>query len=278
MGHIPTDELNRSAFAYSGNFTSLLPLGVITLSSFHGLPGPSPVAPDEWNWAPPLPWIQSRRGTLESELEFLCFNDFIRATYSMIGEGVAKLRVYVAPEDCEWYLVRETSVEYRGRALLKRVWEMVDTNPGSWEAATCAHTHRPASLVADDDVSLNLSTLFNSLDSPHPDMELFDRAPPMVQDILESVLEDDGVPGFKSQLYRYQRESVWKMVQREILPQRLPDPRLRKWVGPTGLQSWINTEDMTFFHKQGYVNDIQGGILCEEMGTGKTVTPTIQLR
>lgn len=264
-------DLTRLSYQHAGNFASLLPLGVLTLNSFHGVPSPSPTAPDNWNWAPPLPWISSRRGTLESELEFLSNNDFIRATYRMEGNGVAKVRIYVLPEDCEWYLIRESRTEYKGRALLKKLWDMVDTNPKSWRLIPGAHQF--ASLFADDDVSLNLSTIFNTLLSPQPDLFLNQNAPSIVREILESVLDDNGVPGFKSQLYHYQRESVWKMLQRELLPQKRRDPRLRKWVGATGLISWINTDDMTFFRKQQYVDDIRGGILCEEMGTGKTVLP-----
>jgi hypothetical protein len=264
------NDLTRLPYSFAGNFASLLPFGVLRLHSFHGLPGPSPVAPDSWNWASPLPWVSSRRGTLESELEFLSNNDFIRATYRMEGNGIAKLRIYVLPEDCEWLLIRELRKEYKGRALLKKLWYMVDTNPDSWQGNQ-GDRHQFASLYADDDVSLNLSTIFNTLPSPKPDSSLTQSATPIVRDILESVLDDYGVPGFKSQLYHYQRESVWKMLQREILPLKRQDPRLRKWVGPTGIISSINTDDMTFFRKQQYVDDIRGGILCEEMGTGKTV-------
>jgi hypothetical protein len=271
MEYMPVDELDRSTYAYAGNFASLLPLGVLTLDSFKGLPGPAPTAPDGWSWAPPLPWINSKRGSLESELEFLCFNDFVRATYCMIGNGSAKLRIYLCPEDGEWYLSREINTEYRGRAILKKLWDLVDTHPDSWNSPAGTPQHRYAQLVADDDVPLNLSAIFNSLPSPKPDFAIAKTAPSMLQTTLESVLDDDGVPGFRSQLYQYQRESVWKMLQRELLPQRLSDPRLRKWIGPTGIQSWINVDDMTIFRKQGYVDDVQGGILCEEMGTGKTV-------
>jgi hypothetical protein len=271
MDYMQADELNRSTYAYAGNFASLLPLGVLTIDSFKGLPGPAPTAPDNWNWAPPLPWVNSRHSSMEEQLEFLCFNDFIRATYRMIGNGAATVRIYVCPEDCEWYLVRETNTEYRGRALLKTLWDWVDTTPESWYADSISYRGRGARLVADDDIPLNLSAIFNSLPSPEPDIKITERATPMLQTMLESVLEDDGVPGMRSQLYPYQRESVWKMLQRELLPQPLSDPRLRKWIGPTGIQSWINMDDMTFFRKQAYVEDIPGGILCEEMGTGKTV-------
>jgi len=263
-------DLTRLSYAYAGHFPSLLPFGVLRLYSFHGLPGPAPTAPDTWNWAPPLPWISSRRSTLEAELEFLCHNDFIRATYRMEGPGVAKVRIYVLPEDCEWYLIRESRTEYRGRALLKKLWGILDTSVESWRGDVGERYNR-ASLVADDDVSLNLSTLFNSLPSPKPDSWIVDRAPPIIRELLESVLEDDGVPGFRSQLYHYQRESVWKMLQRELLPQKRSDPRLRRWMGPTGVMSWINTDDMTFFRHPQFVDDVPGGILCEEMGTGKTV-------
>ena len=235
-----------------------------------------PSSPDGWNWAPPLPWITSRRGTFESELEFLSANDFIRATYRMAGNGIANVRVYILPEDCEWCRIREPRTEFRGRALLKKLWGMVDTNPRSWRSKALGrqHQHQVASLCVDDDVSLNLSAIFNTLPSPQPDSKITNCAPPTISYLLESVLDDDGVPGFKSQLYHYQRESVWKMLQRELLPERRQDPRLRKFIGPTGLTAWINTDDMTFFRKQQYVDDIRGGILCEEMGTGKTVFPS----
>ena len=126
-------DLTRLSYPYAGNFASLLPLGVLTLSTFNGLPGPAPTAPDGWNWAPPLPWVSSHRGTLESELEFLSDNDFVRATYLTVDKGVARVRIYVLPEDCEWYLIRESRREYRGRALLKKLWELVDTNSLSWK-------------------------------------------------------------------------------------------------------------------------------------------------
>jgi hypothetical protein len=275
MTHQKPVDLTRLPYSFAGHLNSLLPLGILTLSSFRGLPGPSPTAPDGWNWAPPLPWISSCRGSLENELEFLSANDFIRATYRMVGHGHAKLRIYALPEDRDWNLVRELRTELRGRALLKKIWGMVDTNPKSWRSESAEQDYQCqfASLTADDDVSITLSTLFNSLPSPKPDRKLVERSPPMFRDLLESVLDDDGVPGFKSQLYHYQRQSVWKMLQRELLPQKREDPRHRRWIGPTGVQSWINLDDMTFFCNQSYVDDIRGGILCEEMGTGKTVHP-----
>jgi hypothetical protein len=269
MTYFSTD-LTRLSYAYSGDFSSLLPYGSLTLHSFRGLPSPSPTAPDGWNWAPPLPWISSHRTTLESELEFLSSHDFIRATYRMQGNGIARVRIYILPEDCEWYSMRHSRTEFKGRALLKKLWDQVDVDRYSWLGEQSC-SEKSMSLDFDDDVSLNLSAIFNSLPSPHPDFQLTGQAPPIVRDLLESVLDDDGIPGFKSQLYHYQRESVWKMLQRELLPQKLSDPRLRKWIGPTGQLSWVNMEDMTFFRKPQYVNDIRGGILCEEMGTGKTV-------
>jgi hypothetical protein len=264
-------DVDRASFAYAGNFGSLLPLGVLRLSSFVGIPGPAPLAPDGWHWAPPLPWIESKRGSCENELEFLSHHDFIRGTYKMIDRGTAVVRIYVIPEDCESYLVRSPGTECRGRALLQKFWGRVDPDIDSWNGSVKYEKTIGAALLADDDLSLNLSAIFNSLPSPQPDHKSTAEAPPIVRDLLELSLEDDGVPGFKSQLYHYQRQSVWKMLQRELLPQKRPDPRLRKWIGPTGILAWINMDDMTFFSKQQYVDDVRGGILCEEMGTGKTV-------
>jgi hypothetical protein len=266
-------DLERQAYPFAGRFSSLLPLGTLSLCSFHGLPGPAPEAPDGWLWASPLPWISSRRGTIEADLEFLANNDFVRATYRMEKEaGTARLRVYVLPEDAEWYRMREARTELRGRALLKKLWERLDGSSEGWRFASSQdHVRRTLSLAVQDDVSLNLSAIFNSLPSPKPDLQLSQLAPPLIRTMLESVLEDDGVPGLKSQLYHYQRESVWKMLQRELIPQKRRDPQLRKWIGPTGILGWINIDDMTFWRDQQFVDDIPGGILCEEMGTGKTV-------
>jgi SNF2-related domain len=271
-------DLTRLSYRYAGNFASLLPFGVLILDSFRGLPGPAPIAPDGWNWAPPLPWQTSRRGTFERDLEFLSAHDFIRATYRMEGNGIAKLRIYVLPEDGEWCIVRDQSTEYKGRALLRELWNKVDTNPRSWRSKTPGkkHSHRHASLIVDDDLSLNLSAIYNTLPPPKPDSHITESAPPTVRYLLESVLDDDGVPGFRSQLYYYQRESIWKMLQRELVLQKLQDPRLRRWIGPTEALAWINTEDMTFFRKQRYIDDVRGGILCEEMGTGKTVFSSME--
>src|ERR1700737_4581977 len=204
MTHEAPVDLTLASYPFAGSFSSILPLGVLTLASFHGLPGPAPTAPDGWNWAPPLPWISSCRGSLESELEFLSLNDFIRATYRMVGAGYAKVRIYVLPEDAEWILTRQLRLELRGRALLKKIWGMVDANPKSWcqnETEEMDYQYQFAGLAADEDDSLSLSTIFNSLPSPVPDSRISQTAPLMIRELLESVLDDDGVPGFKSQSY-----------------------------------------------------------------------------
>src|SRR5579859_4043923 len=172
-------DLTRLSFSYTGSFTSLLPLGTLTLSSFHGIPSPAPNAPDGFYWAPPLPWITSPRRTLESDLEFLSANDFIRGTYRMIGPGMARVRIYVLAEDAEWYEPREMRVELRGRALLKKIWGMVDTNPRSWNSEGGTGNeweYQYANLDSPDegDSALSLSNIFNSLPSPTVDTKLME--------------------------------------------------------------------------------------------------------
>ena len=276
------NDLTRLSFSRVGDFSSLIPLGVLYLDSFRGLPSPAPTAPDGWNWAPPLPWITSKRGTLEANLEFLSSHDFIRATYKMHVSGQsggaekhwAMVRIYLLAEDCEWFSDREQRTEYKGRMLLENIWELVDTSSKAWHGIPTSERHRKSSYSAftvDELATSGLSAIFNNLPSPQPDPILTSKAAPIVRILLESSLEDDGIPGFKSQLYQYQRESVWKMLQRELLPQKRPDPRLREWIGPTGKRCWINLEDMMVFRRMQVVDDVRGGILCEEMGTGKTV-------
>jgi hypothetical protein len=77
--------------------------------------------------------------------------------------------------------------------------------------------------------------------------------------------------GFRSVLYRYQRESIASMITREIDPHAIRDP--------LGLSlSTINGKDfdllpatMEVRNERNYVDPTRGGLLCEELGNAFSV-------
>ncbi|CAO3599681.1 unnamed protein product [Absidia cylindrospora] len=76
--------------------------------------------------------------------------------------------------------------------------------------------------------------------------------------------------GMKTTLYHYQKASLWKILQRELAPMFIHGPTVVKL---------LSVDGTTYYHDQLtgistleplLQKDIQGGIICEDMGTGKT--------
>ena len=83
---------------------------------------------------------------------------------------------------------------------------------------------------------------------------------------IESPTGDITVPGMISTLYPYQARSVSTMLQHEIEPKPFVDPRLIRIDGP--VTSYLDGNK--FFRFPAMVTAPRGGILGEEMGSGKT--------
>eukprot|EP01117_Protostelium_nocturnum_P006564 TRINITY_DN2363_c1_g1_i1.p1 TRINITY_DN2363_c1_g1~~TRINITY_DN2363_c1_g1_i1.p1 ORF type:complete len:947 (+),score=304.40 TRINITY_DN2363_c1_g1_i1:90-2930(+) len=80
------------------------------------------------------------------------------------------------------------------------------------------------------------------------------------------------VTGFREEikLYKYQLKAINKMIQREENPQEFEDPEWQPFHGEEG-PSWKNLVTKKISKKKPDMKtDVRGGILCEDMGTGKT--------
>eukprot|EP00842_Homolaphlyctis_polyrhiza_P001542 jgi/Hompol1/2389/HPOL_002922-RA len=95
-----------------------------------------------------------------------------------------------------------------------------------------------------------------------------------VQELLQRLYVDETVPGMRSRLYRYQRASVFKLLCRELAPETRPSPHYLP-LHCTTPNVWFDLERGTPI--QASVDqlpntvDCRGGIICERMGSGKTV-------
>lgn len=113
-----------------------------------------------------------------------------------------------------------------------------------------------------------LLTLFNQVPSPDPHPETASN--PDLRWAMQSLLESQ-VPGLTTTLYPYQGRSAAKMLQRELEPGRALDPRLRPVLDQTGQAWYFDDVSGLVLKEPRFYDEARGGILAEEMGTGKTI-------
>ncbi|KAL4932744.1 DEAD/DEAH box helicase [Aspergillus undulatus] len=190
------------------------------------------------------------------------------------------IRVYVLPDDVGRKFIPRSSAALR-RAL-KVVMAKVDSSPAAWAGdlktdGRIMDTH-PAS--AEDE---SLWYIFNTLQDPNPKAESVQNpyAKQAMQDLLSLTSpwesEDQegktftGVLGLKTPLYPYQRRSAATMIQREVQPHQMLDPRLQPCTSPTGQVYYYDKEQGRILREKRTYSEARGGILAETMGCGKTL-------
>ncbi|PWN54190.1 hypothetical protein IE53DRAFT_408107 [Violaceomyces palustris] len=121
----------------------------------------------------------------------------------------------------------------------------------------------------------SLGSIYRNLPSPTPDYGLLSRLEPTCRDLLECVLRETGPPQLVTELLPFQKRTVHKMLQRELAPQKVSDPWPVPKVSPTGERYNVDPQSLNFFLSSSDGSrprrDVKGGVLCEEMGVGKTV-------
>ncbi|ODV98159.1 hypothetical protein PACTADRAFT_644 [Pachysolen tannophilus NRRL Y-2460] len=120
-----------------------------------------------------------------------------------------------------------------------------------------------------EDLEARLLKLYNDIKSP--DFSYLDSHT-IKKDQRELILEvlNNEIPGFKSTLYPYQRQSVAKMLEREFFPRRITNYiEIEAFLG-NGKKIYLDIKSLKFFqHSETFVTP-RGGILAENMGLGKT--------
>ncbi|KAK3694130.1 P-loop containing nucleoside triphosphate hydrolase protein [Podospora appendiculata] len=185
------------------------------------------------------------------------------------------IRLYVLPDDRYNRQVPRTN-----RTLLKArlaLMKELDLSRSTWQGATDISTCSiplgisTPPLAPDEDPDgkeQSLLQLFNSINSPDP-------RPSDVEDIncrdaMFSLLESR-IPGLKTTLYPYQRRSAALMLQREVQTRKVIDPRLVKAHDQRGAPYYYDAVAGTCLREPRYYDSPCGGILAEEMGSGKTL-------
>ncbi|KAL1914909.1 uncharacterized protein VTP21DRAFT_7825 [Calcarisporiella thermophila] len=151
------------------------------------------------------------------------------------------------------------------KSSLYKILEKIDKRPEIFEVAE--YLNLEPELLLDDENCDSLLSIYLDLPSPNPfTEELSENEVQMVKHFLEQ----PGPSGLKTELYRYQRNTLCKMLQRERENRKIVHPRLTKFQTVHGTTFYFDLVDFVATLHPSYYPDTRGGIICEDMGTGKT--------
>ncbi|KAJ7073880.1 hypothetical protein C8F01DRAFT_4069 [Mycena amicta] len=198
-------------------------------------------------------------------LEFLMSRKFVYASYFAITNDILVVRIYTIPYDLPGVQgklrTRPENVVATARRLLADLLPKLSRSVASWDGQVIPEA--PPSTAG-----TTLSGLYEDL--PSPSGHITAVATPITRRLLTS--DDElGNFGLRSTLHRYQRRSVAAMVQKEMDLRVEPDPLFLAIKGMNGQEFYFQPGTMEVLMERPMVEPCRGGILCEELGTGKTV-------
>ncbi|KAH9950194.1 SNF2 family N-terminal domain-containing protein [Amylocystis lapponica] len=191
-------------------------------------------------------------------LDVLIEHHFIAATCFIGLPGhTLYVRVYLIPFDLanvqgQLRMRDETSVLSPSRPRLKLLLSRICQGSQKWEGQPST---KRQSLLAETVDNRSMIDLYAALPSPVGVPEYFLRE----------------VPGMRSILYTYQARTVSAMMAREVRKDTVPDPVYIPIKGIDGGIFHLQPTTMEILRECPRVEQARGGILCEELGTGKTV-------
>ncbi|KAI0351515.1 hypothetical protein OH77DRAFT_1506480 [Trametes cingulata] len=242
---------------------NFLPAGTIvfdadasSLRSFR-VSGKEDIAEDGWRIFPEVVvGFRDDSGVLDS-ISFLVRYRFIAATYH-VDSAHAQLfvRLYIIPWDLAGsrgeLRERDEDTVSKGCKYLKKLFYRIRRDPSLWEG--CAASSSSGSYFVNQTAdNRTLLDIYNALPSP--------SSPPV----------EGEIPGLRTRLYQYQRRSVGTMMARETNTGTIEHPLYVPIQGVDGKVFFMQPATMEIVSERPRVSAVRGGILCEELGTGKTV-------
>ena len=199
------------------------------------------------------------------------------------GDDTAIVRVYVLADDLDNVNVPRSDAALR--KTRQRLFRELDFSPTTWACDVASNRNRKpsprpalfdesrqleaeAEVEAGDGKGQSLLEMFNTIPTPDPRPETVENLE--ARDAMVSLLESR-VPGLDTELYLHQRRSAALMVQREAQPEQILDPRFVKVVDHDGLAWYYDHVECTPLREPRFYDRPRGGILAEEMGSGKTL-------
>lgn len=172
-------------------------------------------------------------------------------------------QVYVLPNDIARDVVPRTSNALR--KALKAIMASLDRSPAAWNGEFEITSAEESAGAADDE---SLWYIFNTLDNPMPDIEDVKDANGRLamQELMASsreanaqTRESSGVIGLKTPLHPYQCRSAATMIQREVHPKPMLDPRLQAYKTPYGQEYYYDKEEGILLREKRLYDEACGG-------------------
>ncbi|KAI1119657.1 SNF2 family N-terminal domain-containing protein [Nemania sp. NC0429] len=182
---------------------------------------------------------------------------------------IGRIRVYLLPRD-----VNRTTQNARSELtrLMSTLLRQLEYSRACWEGTDIyspePHLAQNNGLAVANKSDDSLLALFNNVPSPDPHPEASSDL--NLRWAMQCLLESQ-IPGLKTELYPYQGRSAAQMLQRELEPGRVIDPRLHPLVDQVGQLWYYDDVSGIVLREPRFYDGIRGGILAEEMGTGKTL-------
>lgn len=287
-----------------------IPLGVLFVNDIPKLPSSGIKAPDGWDWFcyKPVDLSKDQIATICPELKALAFLSkflYTKVTYKFLNNAIICLRIYhilsdfhgsssiseLRPHTKSHQREREKSLgiilgslEYnsclwkgnwtRQKYNLLRAFGPSNNGNNSLDLGTKFEMFLEANSVTQIKQSFNMPSkdrllqIYHSIDSPTLKVENID---PEVEYLIRLV-QDQDIPGLKTKLYNYQINSVCKMLQVEMHPEKNLLPNLVPMKSNiNGKAYYINQANYTFNKCPTFYSAPRGGILAEDMGLGKSL-------
>ncbi|KAK4686248.1 hypothetical protein P7C73_g3887, partial [Tremellales sp. Uapishka_1] len=173
------------------------------------------------------------------------------------------VRISILPSDAAGSRWRRTGPSHPQREkTLKLLFEMLQ---GSWDGGG------ERLLKLKDEDLMRMPDVYAAMPSPvpfsfQPTSNLLD------QDLHHRLEEQDNPEQVKTEMYPYQHRSVAKMLQNETQPGRMMDPQYTQFQeAGTDAAYYVNVSTWDVKKDPGWYELPRGGILCEQMGVGKTL-------
>ncbi|KAK4153560.1 P-loop containing nucleoside triphosphate hydrolase protein [Chaetomidium leptoderma] len=183
-------------------------------------------------------------------------------------------RVYLLPDDVDNRTIPRSDSSLRKARL--GLLAQLDFSKNTWRGHVSALRSPTPPLFGSSETASNtgdgedqsLLQMFNSIPSPNPSPDAIHNFD--ARDAAYTLISSK-VPGLTTTLYPYQRRSASLMLQRESERQQVLDPRLAKAVDQLGTPWYYDAVTGTSLREPRHYDAPCGGILAEEMGSGKTL-------
>jgi hypothetical protein len=193
---------------------------------------------------------------------------WVKLEFRISAKSVGILRVYLLPDDVDRRAVDRSNpylLKQRHSILLSLNYSRDLWNGDS--VGSILSSPLPVS-VSETTEDTSLLQLFNNIPSPKPTVDGIDE--PHAQEAMLGLLKSC-IPGLLTNLYPYQRRSAACMLQKEMQPGQVLDPRLLHVQDQNGNGWYVDMVAGTVLLEPRFYDAIPGGILAEEMGSGKTI-------